>query len=95
VKYKKEMQTNTRKAAMCGANLVRTVLFMMMRLVCDKQFWGKIVQKYINFSQLIFHKRLKIVEMTKVIILELKQGVIWSFLIDKLQLHLIYKLAIC
>jgi len=35
-----------------------------MRLICDKQFLGKIIQKYINFSQLIFDKRLNIVEMT-------------------------------
>jgi hypothetical protein len=73
----KEMQINNRKAAMCGANLVRTVLFMMICLVCNKQFLGKIIQKYIYFSQLISAKRLKNVEMTKVLICQFKQAIIF------------------
>ena len=50
---------------MCGAILVRTVLFIMVRLVCRKQFLGKITQKYINLSQLLSERRLKIVEIRK------------------------------
>jgi hypothetical protein len=61
----KEIQINSSKAAMCGVNLERTVLFMMIRLFSNKQFLGKIIQKYIYFSQLISVMRLKIIEITK------------------------------
>ena len=52
------MQINKKKAAMCGVNFARSVLFMLKCLFCKKQFLGKITQKYINNSQMLSENRL-------------------------------------